>query len=268
VENIIVRYMQIKDALEKKNLWDAVNEPIQQIPLEKSLEKFILDVRDNPFINIPEYVNKSLFSNTKDLVNSMIPEYKIQSPSINESTWEHDALQPIVKFITHDLEDDLFVRCKASKRRNGSKGPIKKNDIFGVYKSNHYEYEVLLGEVSNGPFFNTTQVQSHTSDDHDKLGKCGKDSLDDALNYLTSKNLNLKIFKEINIFLIHAHGTSLELFVLDQNFEPFFRLRRLSNISVPYKQGTSDGIIDLVQNLLTFRNMLTCTLNKLKEIDN
>ncbi|CAG8564930.1 43562_t:CDS:2, partial [Gigaspora margarita] len=159
--------MQIRDALEKKNLWDAINEQIQHIPLEKSLEKFILDVRDNPFINIPEHVNKSLFSNTKDLVNSMlklwkIPEYKIQSLSINESTWEHDTLQHIVKFITHDLEDDLFVRWdsitnKASKRRNGSKGPIKKNDIFGVYKSNHYEYEVLLGEVSNGPFFNTTQ---------------------------------------------------------------------------------------------------------------
>ncbi|CAG8504035.1 36570_t:CDS:2 [Racocetra persica] len=75
-------------------------------------------------------------------------------------------------------------------------------------------------------------------------------------------------FKEINAFLIHAHETSLELFILDQKFEPFFRLRRLSNISVPYKQGTIGGVIDLVQNLLTFRNILICTLNKLKEIDN
>ncbi|CAG8439936.1 8604_t:CDS:2 [Cetraspora pellucida] len=284
VENIIVRHMQIRDALEKRNLWDAVNEQIRHIPLEKSLENFILDVRHNPFINIPEYEDKSLFSNTKDLVNSMlglwkIPEYQMQSFSINESTWEHDALQPIVKFITYDLEDDLFVRwdsitSKASQRRNGSKGPIKKNDIFVVHKNNHYEYEVLLGEVSNGPFFNTTQVQSHTYDDHNKLGKCGKDSLDDALNCFmklnnpAGKNLNLKIFKEINAFLIHAHGTSLELFILDQKFEPFFRLRRLSNISVPYKQGTIGGIIDLVQNLLTFRNILICTLNKLKEINN
>ncbi|CAG8840038.1 28107_t:CDS:2, partial [Racocetra persica] len=48
-------------------------------------------------------------------------------------------------------------------------------------------------------------------------------------------------FKEINAFLIHAH----ELFILDQKFEPFFQLRRLSNISVPYKQGTIGGIIDL-----------------------
>ncbi|CAG8496403.1 5099_t:CDS:2 [Gigaspora margarita] len=106
-------------------------------------------------------------------------------------------------------------------------------------------------------------TQSHISDDHDKLGKCAKDALNDALNYFINfncpvKTQNLKTFKEINTFLIHAH---------DQEFEPFFRLRKLSNISIPYKQGTIGGIIDLVQNLQTFRNMLMLSLNKIKEIN-
>ncbi|CAG8844725.1 3839_t:CDS:2, partial [Gigaspora margarita] len=148
--------------------------------------------------------------------------------------------------------------------------PIKKNDIFGVHKNGSYEWEILLGEVSNGPFINTMQVQSHISDDHIKLGKCAKDTLDDALNFFnlnySTKTQHLKIFKEINTFLIHAHGTNLELFILDQKFDPFFRLRKLSNISLPYKPGTIGGIIDLVQSLQIFRTMLIHSLSNMKEI--
>ncbi|CAG8849418.1 14288_t:CDS:2, partial [Racocetra persica] len=135
--------------------------------------------------------------------------------------------------------------------------PIKKNDIFGVHKSGGYEWEVLLSEVSNRPFNTTTQAQSHIFDDHKKLEKCAKDALDDALNFInlnyTNKTQYIKIFKEINTFLIHAHEMSLELFILDQKFEPFFRLRRLSNILIPHKQGSIGGIIDLVQNLQLFK---------------
>ncbi|CAG8609456.1 24765_t:CDS:2 [Cetraspora pellucida] len=163
------------------------------------------------------------------------------------------------------------ITSKASQRRNGSKGPIKKNDIFGVHKNNSYEWEVLLGEVFNGPFINTTQTQSHISDDYDKLGKCVKYALDDALNYFnlncSIKTRNLKTFKEINTFLIHAHGIFLELFILNQEFEPFYRLRKLCKISIPCKQGIIGGIIDLVQNLQTFRDMLIPSLNKIKEIN-
>ncbi|CAG8800595.1 12077_t:CDS:2, partial [Dentiscutata erythropus] len=242
IENIIVRHTLIKKELERENLWKTVDEQIQHMPLNKRLIEFILDileVQQNPSVNIQECENQSLFSNTKDLVNC-------GGSSINESTWEHDVLNPIVKYITYDLEEDIFIRwdnvtSKTSQRRNGSKGPIKKNDIFGVHRNDGiYEWEVLIGEVSNGPFNNTMQAQSHASDDHVKLGKCAKDTLDDALNFInlnySTETRNFEIFKEINTFLIHAHGTSLELYILDQKFEPFFRLRRLSNISIPYKE--------------------------------
>ncbi|CAG8829625.1 36474_t:CDS:2, partial [Gigaspora margarita] len=213
IENIIVRHTLIREELEKINLWKTVDEQIQYTPLDKRLIEFILEVQQNPFVNIQEGKNQSLFSSTKDLL-WRTPEYIMQSPSINESTWEHDILDPIVKYITYDLEEDIFIRwdsvtSKASQRRNGTKGPIKKNDIFGVHKNGSYEWEILLGEVSNGPFINTIQVQSHISDDHNKLGKCTKDALNDALNFFnlnySTKTKHLKIFKEINTFLIHAH---------------------------------------------------------------
>ncbi|CAG8835058.1 18026_t:CDS:2, partial [Gigaspora margarita] len=111
------------------------------------LIEFILEVQQNPFVNIQEGKNQLLFSSTKDLL-WRTSEYIMQSPSINESIWEHDILDPIVKYIIYDLEEDIFIRC--------------------------YEWEILLGEVSNGLFINTMQVQSHISDDHIKLGKCAK----------------------------------------------------------------------------------------------
>ncbi|CAG8746636.1 26028_t:CDS:2, partial [Gigaspora margarita] len=221
IENIIVRYTLIRE----------------------ELIEFILEVQRNLFVNIHEGKNQSLFSSTKDLL-WRTPEYTMQSPSINESTWKHDVLDPIVKFITYDLEEDIFIR--------------------------YYEWEILLGEVSNRPFINTMQIQSHISDDHNKLGKCAKDALNDTLNFFnlnySTKTKHLKIFKEINIFLIYAHRMSLELFILDQKFEPFFQLRKLSNILIPYKLGTIGGIIDLVQSLQIFKNMLIHSLSKMKEI--
>ncbi|KAF0552007.1 hypothetical protein F8M41_022820 [Gigaspora margarita] len=229
VENIIVRHKLIREELEKINLWNTVDKQIQHIPLDKKLIKFILEIQQNPFVNIQECENQSLFSNTKDLL-WRTPEYGTQSPSINESTWEHDMLNPIIKYITYDLEEDIFIRYITSKA-----------DISGVHRNGIYEWEVLLSEASNGPFINTMQVQSHVSDDHVKLGKCTKDALDDALNFITStlnystEIQNFKIFKEINTFLIHAHGMSLELFILDQKFEPFFQLGSLTKILIPYK---------------------------------
>ncbi|CAG8842094.1 18731_t:CDS:2, partial [Gigaspora margarita] len=64
-------------------------------------------VQQNPFVNIQEGKNQSLFSSTKDL---QTPEYIMQNTSINESIWEHDILDHIVKYIIYDLEEDIFIR--------------------------------------------------------------------------------------------------------------------------------------------------------------
>ncbi|CAG8839778.1 14782_t:CDS:2, partial [Gigaspora margarita] len=109
VENIIVRHQLIREELEKMNLWNTVDKQIQHMPLDKKLIEFILEIQQNPFVNIQECENQSLFSNTKDLL-WRTPEYRTQSPSINESTWVHDMLNPIIKYITYDLEEDIFIR--------------------------------------------------------------------------------------------------------------------------------------------------------------
>ncbi|CAG8810131.1 3685_t:CDS:2, partial [Gigaspora margarita] len=85
VENIIVKHTLIREELEKINLWKTVYEQIQYTQLDERLIEFILELWRTP-------------------------EYTMQSPSINKSTWEYDVLDPIVKFITYDLEEDIFIR--------------------------------------------------------------------------------------------------------------------------------------------------------------
>ncbi|CAG8576986.1 2589_t:CDS:2, partial [Racocetra persica] len=115
VENIIAKHSLIREELEKEDLWKTVNKQFQYITLDKKLFKFIIDIQQDQSANIPECESQSLFSNTRDLVKSMlrlwrISEYTIQSSSINKSTWEHDILDPIVKYITYNLEEDIFMR--------------------------------------------------------------------------------------------------------------------------------------------------------------
>ncbi|RIB24350.1 hypothetical protein C2G38_2139286 [Gigaspora rosea] len=59
------------------------------------------------------------------------------------------------------------INSQASLERNGVKGPIKKYDIFGVCKSENYDLELLLGEISYGPL---DETYKHSTEDRIKLG--------------------------------------------------------------------------------------------------
>ncbi|CAG8743085.1 3733_t:CDS:2, partial [Racocetra fulgida] len=97
-----------------------------------------------------------------------IPMLQSCSNEFNESSWAHYVLQPIVNFLVDFKESDI---C-----------PIKKNDIFGTYESeDRFNLEMLLGEISNGPFNQSTKAQKHTKEDKIKLSKCGKDALDQTV---------------------------------------------------------------------------------------
>ncbi|CAG8825409.1 1507_t:CDS:1, partial [Racocetra persica] len=55
---------------------------------------------------------------------------------------------------------------KASLERNNKKGPVKKNDIYRVYESGGYfDLELMLREISNGPFNRSFQAQVHIKED-------------------------------------------------------------------------------------------------------
>ncbi|CAG8853477.1 718_t:CDS:2, partial [Gigaspora margarita] len=142
------------------------------------------------------------------------------------------------------LESKILMRwdtvtSKASLTRNGSKGPIKKYDIFGICKSEQYELELILGEISYGPF---DETYKHTFEDRIKLNKGAKDSLDSIYrNYSKTSNLNLSVLK---IFLIHSY--------VDKKFSPMFRVRRLAKIEAPFKKGSN--LLQLIEVVQTFKN--------------
>ncbi|CAG8497046.1 17393_t:CDS:2, partial [Dentiscutata erythropus] len=190
----------------------------------------------------------SLFARIKNLVNSILwknPEYQTCRPHINESTWGHNVLKPIIDFIEYDLETEILIRwdaitSQASLDRNNDKGPIKKYDIFGVCKDEKYDIELILGEISHGP---QDETHIHSIEDRNKLGKGAKDSLDSiSRTYSKSPNFNLTNLK---IFLLHSHGTKLEFLILDKKYSPMFRMRRLATIEIPFKKESD--LLELIK---------------------
>ncbi|CAG8837667.1 33226_t:CDS:2, partial [Racocetra persica] len=142
---------------------------------------------------------------------------------------------------------------QASLERNGVKGPIKKYDIFGVCKSENYDLELILGEISYGPL---DETYKHSTEDRIKLDKGAKDSLDSiSRTYSKSPNFNSTNLK---IFLLHSHETKLEFLITDKKYSPMFRMRSLASIEIPFKKGSS--LLELIKTAHTFRSLIVETL--------
>src|SRR2546421_3118778 len=54
-------------------------------------------------------------------------------------------------------------------------------DIFGTYYDNSNAHEILYGEISYGPFH--PNPDDHINEDNLRLGKFGKDRLDDFIYF-------------------------------------------------------------------------------------
>ncbi|CAG8840619.1 20931_t:CDS:2, partial [Cetraspora pellucida] len=124
-------------------------------------------------------------------------------------TWAHDIIDPISRFISFDISELRIswdnVMSRATRERNNSdNGPIKKPDIFGTYTNvnGKYNWEILYGEVSNGPFTNMPQSKVHKIEDRVKLEKFAKDSIDNA--FKRHARSYYSDFQKLNIFLLQS----------------------------------------------------------------
>ncbi|CAG8588880.1 1723_t:CDS:2 [Dentiscutata erythropus] len=231
--------------LQKKELWKIVKEPIEFLSLPNNVEQFVMKCIKSKNIKIPKE-HTSLFVRIKNLVDSMLrlwknPKYQKCRPNINESTWGHNILKPIIDFIEYDLESEILIRWDAI-----TKGPIKKYDIFGVCKNESYDLEFILGEISYGPL---DETKKHSIKDRIKLSKGAKDSFDSiSRTYSKSPNFNPTNLK---IYLLHSHGTKLEFLIVDKKFIPMFRMRRLASIEIPFKKDSD--LLELIKVLHTFK---------------
>ncbi|KAF0501889.1 hypothetical protein F8M41_019881 [Gigaspora margarita] len=276
IESLNTLNSPIKEALHKKRLWSAVKEDLQLKPLPEGLKEFIIHYveTDNASISVP--FDNSLFNKTRSLIDAVkklwrMPKLQSCFAKYNESSWSHYALQPIMNFITDYKESDLCIRwdsvqSKASLERNNLIGPIKKPDIYGIVESEkHSDLELLLGEISNGPFNQSVKAQKHTEKDKIKLSKCGKDALDSIMRkYMKSQSNNLE---KLNVFLLHAHGTFLEFFIIDKKIAPFSRLRKLAILEIPFKNGSTQELIRLIQVLYTFNFYIDNNLEIIRLIE-
>ncbi|RIB15882.1 hypothetical protein C2G38_2191408 [Gigaspora rosea] len=230
IETLDTQNSPIKKALQGIRLWDNVKETLLPKQLPEGLKKFI----KNQFL----------------ADNALIV--------FNESSWAYYVLQPIVNFIVDFLESDIFIRwdtitSKASLERNNEKGPIKKNDIYGVYEiGGHLDLELMLGEISNGPFNRSSQVQVHIKKDRIKLAKCGKDALDFVINkYAKSHNYD-----------------DLVKMKKSRSIAPLYWMRRLEIVEIPFKNNSVNKLINLIQFLYTFSIHIEENLRLIKEIFN
>ncbi|CAG8712095.1 21675_t:CDS:2, partial [Gigaspora rosea] len=236
--------------LEMLNMQDSsFEEIILRLSLPGKLPSFIKNYLCRKEMKIPNDEYKSLYISTRTFINSMRSiwkkkEYQNNSPKINESTWSHSAVDAIMKFIEADMEEDLFIRwdhaaSHTSANRNDAdgNGPIKKADIFGTHYCENIQYnvELFFGKISGSPFY---LKRSHAVKNKTKLGKFGKDSLED-LNRYYKNNKEFIEFKNLNSFLMHAHKIFIKFFIMDQKFYPLFRIRTLEKVAFPYKRNST-----------------------------
>nr|CAG8572528.1 15025_t:CDS:2 [Entrophospora candida] len=99
-----------------------------------------------------------------------------KSGKVLESTYSHDIMDPMEKFILWDLCEISHQwdssTSQATKVRNGSViGPNRKPDIHIFYDGKILDWELLFGEISYGPGKSDVAQLVHINDDHKKLMK-------------------------------------------------------------------------------------------------
>ena len=58
----------------------------------------------------------------------------------------------------------------------------------------------------------------------------------------------------------------MDFYVCDMNYFPFYRVRKVTTIQIPYKKNSLGDIITLIQTLLTVRRMMKESLINLEAI--
>ncbi|CAG8804698.1 27684_t:CDS:2 [Gigaspora margarita] len=236
VEALDISNSPIKKALQEIRRWNNVKETLLPKQLPDRLKKFIINQVRTGNALIPDNDDCLLYQKTQILIDSM----------------------------------DTII-SKASLERNNKKGLIKKNDIYGVYEiEKHFDLELILGEISNGPFNRSSQVQVHIKKDRSKLSKCGKDALDFVINkYAKSHSYDdLVKMQEIKVYLLHAHETVLELFIIDRRIAPLYRMRKLGIVEIPFLKNSVNKLTKLIQFFYIFSIRIEENLRLIKEIFN
>lgn len=173
--------------------------------------------------------------------------YQIRFPLINESTYTHDIIAPILKFVA----PSYFNRFEQAQSLSAKgRGIVKYVDVIGNVQNNDHLFEVFFLEVSHGPFHQSPE--QHIDDDRYKLFKLGKDSID----------RNGKHDESNNVLLFHFYSDYLCVYLMDYKFYPVPRKIPLEKARIPLFLNTmGKDLLDFVKFLWKYR----CILDSLYE---
>ncbi|GBB87129.1 hypothetical protein RclHR1_13590004 [Rhizophagus clarus] len=169
--------------------------------------------------------------------------YQKRSPIINESTFTHDVLSPILKFVA----PNYFKRWdQAQSLAAKDRGVLKYVDVIRNIDINGHYLENFFVEVSHRPFHHNPH--DHVIHDNYKLAKLGKDSLDrNRMNFVDDDV----------IFLFHLHSDYLVVYFMDYYYHPIARKIQLDAIQIPFfANDTSFKLISFIKSLYKYRCML------------
>jgi len=217
---------------------------------EVALEDSIIPIKDDKITKWVEKAknkNLSLTKSIKTLIGDFVliwknNFYQNRSVLINESTFTHDVLAPIMNFIA----PNFFKRWdQAQSLSSKNRGVIKFVDTIGNITSNDEIFELFFVEVSHGPFH--PNPEKHIEEDNYKLTKLGKDGLD--------RNRGSGINNMIILF--HLHSEYLCTYVMDRKFSPLTRKIPIDRISIPfYRNDPQFKILEFIKKLYKYRMIL------------
>lgn len=178
--------------------------------------------------------------------------YQKRSDLINEATFTHDILVPIMKFIA----SDFFLRWdQAQSLSSKNRGVIKFVDTIGNVTSHDRIFEIFFVEVSHGPFH--PSPENHIEEDYYKLIKLGKDGLDRNSGY----------YADNKVYLFHLHAEYICTYVLDRKISPFTRKIALDKIPIPFYQNDPYRILEFIKKLYKYQLILEDFIRICKEIN-
>jgi len=226
--------------------WDEFSE------VDEEFQETTIPYDDNHILKwINEIKNKddSLRDSIKTLIGDLKfvwnnKHYQQRSPMINESTFSHDILSPVLKFIA----PKFFKRWDQAQSFSAKdRGVLKYVDVIGMSVNKNHLFENFFVEVSHGPFYE--HPEQHIMEDNIKLGKLGKDSLDRNSLYV---NDNI----EDKIFLFHLHADFICVSLMDYKFPPVVRKISLDRIQIPFfSNDASFKMLTFIKELHKYRRI-------------
>ncbi|CAG8678834.1 3750_t:CDS:2 [Ambispora gerdemannii] len=271
----------IQAHLELRGVWDLFNEEIVIPELPEEIEAHIERVVLNDDDRIPKkYYDNTNYNKLKKeeyrALNNLIrkimnlwdnPTYK-RVNVIMESTWNHDAIAPMIEYILCNVKICRNWENKIVKSSSVTRGKNKKGDFQGYKQSiikKSYDYELMFEETSYGP--NHPNNTDHVCGDRVKLAKIGKVSFE-SIYKLFPDQYN-KQLKDVNIFLIQSHDYHVTFSIMDYRFFPFGRVRSLENIYVPVEDGPNSlyYIKKMIKVLYYYRTLVEKTVKNVDNID-